>query len=64
MAKIFICDNCNKQFPSPLDEEKFKDEHGVWHSFDLCAPCRQVLREGKRETEHGYFDKIIKEKKR
>lgn len=62
MAKIFICDDCKKEFPQPLDEEKYKDIHGEWHVFDLCAPCRQKLEEKKEKTKKEYFEVLIKEK--
>ena len=42
--RIFICDKCNTEFPEPLDQEMYKDEHAVWHTFDLCAPCRKNMK--------------------
>ena len=60
--KIFICDNCEKEFPSPLDEEKYTDEHGVTTIYDLCAPCRKILQEDKQKPVKNFFNKI-KEKK-
>jgi hypothetical protein len=60
MSKRFICDNCKKEFLQPLDEEMYKDIHGVWHTFDLCAPCRGELKGKKDKTNKDYFDKLIK----
>ena len=60
MTKIFQCDSCNKKFPQPIDEEKYKDEHGNWHVFDLCAPCRGELKVKKEKPEKDYFDAILK----
>jgi len=59
MSKIFTCDKCGKEFPQPLDEEKYLDEHGVWHVFDLCAPCRKEHTQKKKKNEDDYF-KVLK----
>lgn len=61
--KIFICDNCQKQFSQPLDEEMYKDENGNWKMLDLCAPCRKSLKEQKSGVEKTFFDKALKGKK-
>ena len=63
MSKIFKCDNCGKEFPQPLDEEKYLDEHEVLRSFDLCAPCRAKLKADKEKPEGDFFESIIKAKK-
>jgi len=63
MTKIFVCDKCKKEFPQPLDEEKYKDEHGNWHVFDLCAPCRGELDTDKKKPEKDYFEAILKKDK-
>lgn len=61
--RIFICDECGKEFPHPLDQEKYRDKHGDWHVFDLCAPCRKNMQEeveDKPKEEH--FKKLINKK--
>ena len=63
MTKLFICDQCGKEFPQPLDEEKYKDIHGEWHVFDLCAPCRKKLAGEKDKPVKSYFDKLVKKRK-
>ena len=63
MTKIFICDECGREFPQPLDEIKYKDEHGDWYVFDFCAPCREDLKEVTEEPAKEYFDKKVKDKK-
>ena len=63
MTKIFICDKCGKEYSQPLDEEKYKDEHGTWHTFDLCAPDRADLKVKKDKPSKDYFDLIIGKKK-
>lgn len=60
MSKIFICDNCKKEFSQPLDEEKYKDVHGNWHSFDLCAPCRVKLKKEREKPEKAFLGKLVK----
>jgi len=58
--KTFTCDKCKKEFPQPLDEEKYKDTNGNWHTFDLCAPCRGILKTDSDEPKHNFFKKLIK----
>lgn len=58
--KIFICDSCKKEFGGPLDEELIMDEHGVEHVFDLCAPCRKELHDGKNKVEKDLARKVLK----
>ena len=60
MSKIFTCDNCAKQFPQPLDEEKYRDEHGEWQTYDLCAPCRKELQLERSKPIKSFMDKIKK----
>lgn len=60
--KIFKCDNCGNEFPSPIEEERYKDEHGVEHIFDLCAPCRVELETERKNLHHNFFKKMVKEK--
>jgi hypothetical protein len=60
--RIFICDNCKREFPEPLDQEKHTDIHGVTTNYDLCAPCRKKLKDEKAKPVTGFFAKI-KEKK-
>jgi hypothetical protein len=62
MSKIFICDNCGKEFPQAIEEEKVLDEHGVWHVYDLCAPCKNGLNEGKQTAVKDFVKKFKKEK--
>lgn len=62
MTKIFSCDNCGKQFPSPLDEEKITDEHGVTYTLDLCAPCRKLLGEKKQKVHQDFLKEVLKKK--
>ena len=61
--KTFTCDKCGATFPQAIEEEKYKDEHDVWHVFDLCAPCRKKLAEDKNKPIESYFDKLIKKRK-
>jgi len=63
MAKRFICDKCKKEFPQPLDEEKYKDIHGEWHVFDLCAPCRKSLETKKDKPSKDYFEVLLEKGK-
>jgi hypothetical protein len=63
MAKIFICDNCKKEFSSPLDEEKYKADDGTWYTFDLCAPCRGEKKSVEETAKKNYFDKLLKKDK-
>lgn len=60
--KQFTCDKCGSIFSQPLDEEKWKDEHGVWYIFDLCAPCRSKLVAERQKPNKAFFEKIKKEK--
>lgn len=60
--RIFICDQCKKEFPQPLDEEKYRDIHGEWYSFDLCAPCRAKLKVERRKPEDSFLGKLVKDK--
>jgi len=62
MTKIFICDKCSKEFPQPLDEEKYKDIHGEWHVFDLCAPCRADLKVERGKPDKEFLGKLVKKK--
>ena len=64
MTKLFICDKCGTEFPQPLDEEKYKDEHGNWHVFDLCAPCRADLKVVRAKPEKEFFKVLIKKPKK
>lgn len=60
MSKLFTCDSCGQTSPHPFDEEKYRDEHGVWHTFDLCAPCRAKLKKQKESADNKFFKKLIK----
>lgn len=60
MSKIYGCDKCGREFPQPLDEIKYKDEHGIWHVFDLCAPCRKKLKVEREKSDKNYLGKLIK----
>ncbi len=60
--RSFTCDKCGAVFPQPLDEEKYKDEHGEWHVYDLCAPCRTILKQERGKPDRTFFSKIKKEK--
>ena len=60
MARIFRCDNCKKEFPEPLDQEVYKDEHGVTHMIDLCAPCRGKLAEKRKTSDKDFLAKLVK----
>jgi hypothetical protein len=61
--RIFICDNCKKQFPQPLDEEMYKDKAGEWHTLDLCAPCRKLNKDAETKTKQDFFEKLVKKDK-
>lgn len=60
MAKIFICDSCKKEFSQPLDEIFYKDEHGVNHIFDMCAPCRTDIKSKNSKHDKDVLGKLIK----
>lgn len=62
MSKLFICDNCKKEWNGPLDEVQHLAVNGVLESYDLCAACRKVLKEEKQKAERTFFDKIKKGK--
>lgn len=64
MARIFKCDNCGKEFPEPLDQEKYTDEHGVTTMLDLCAPCRKLLSDARQKPEDDFLGKIAKKGKK
>lgn len=59
MSRIFICDNCEKQFPEPLDQEMYKDEHGVWYTLDLCAPCRSIFNSNQEQTKTTFLSAAV-----
>lgn len=59
--KHFVCDKCGKDFPQPLDEEKYKDIHGNWHVFDLCAPCRSGFSKSQKDSVDKFFKKLAKQ---
>jgi len=59
--KLFTCDNCGFESSQPLDEEKHLDNHGVWHTYDLCAPCRKKLKEKFKKTTDEFI-KAMKKK--
>lgn len=54
MSKQFICDKCGHKFPQAIEEIPYKDEHGVWHTMDLCAPCKNILEENKVKLEKEF----------
>lgn len=64
MTKIYVCDKCGKEFPQALDEEKYKDIHGDWHVFDLCAPCRSEFDTKVKKPKKDYFDAILEKRKK
>jgi len=61
-VRKFICDNCGAEFPEPLDQEQHMDKHGILTMYDLCAPCRKKLTEGKTLAEKDFFSKVKKDK--
>lgn len=66
MARLFTCDNCGTEFSQPLDQEMYRDNHGVTYMIDLCAPCRAKLSKERQKPEDNFLGKIIgkgKEKK-
>ena len=62
ISKHYICDKCGKEFPQAIEEEKYKDVHGKWHVFDLCAPCKNSFKTKKDKPSKDYFETIIKKK--
>jgi len=56
----FTCDNCGDEFPQAIEVAKYKDEHAVWHTYDFCAPCNNLL---KKEKSGDTFLKEVKDKK-
>lgn len=63
MSRIFQCDKCKAEFPEPLDQELYKDEHGVSTMIDLCAPCRKLLGEQRQSGEKTFLGKLVKKGK-
>ena len=61
--KKFTCDKCGAEFPQAIEEEKYKDEHGVWYVFDLCAPCRGKLKTDREKQNKDFLGKLIKKTK-
>lgn len=61
--RIFKCDNCDREFPQAIDFEEYKDEHGVWHVIDLCAPCRGKLKVDRAKPDKDFLGKIVKARK-
>jgi len=62
--KTFTCDQCGKEFPQAIEEEKYKDIHGNWYVFDLCAPCRnKYVNDIKEKPKKDFFDKLVKKRK-
>lgn len=59
MSKLYTCDSCGDTSSQAYDEETFKDEHGILHTFDLCAPCRVKMVEAVKGS--AFFSKLIKE---
>lgn len=59
MSRIFICDSCGATFPQPLDQETYKDEHGVTTMVDLCFPCRNKLKTERQKPEDNFLGKIV-----
>jgi predicted RNA-binding Zn-ribbon protein involved in translation (DUF1610 family) len=59
MARLYTCDNCGNTFPQAIEEEVYKDEHGILRTLDLCAPCKNLL---KVEQSGIKFIKKIKAK--
>jgi hypothetical protein len=57
----FTCDNCGDVFPQDIEVVKHKDEHGVWHTYDFCAPCNNIL---NKEKEGRTFLKKVKKGKK
>ena len=55
--RIFSCDSCGAEFPQPLDQEVYKDEHGVLQTYDLCAPCRKKLSVKAEMGKKDFFGK-------
>jgi len=52
---VYYCDNCDKEFGGPLDRE---------NGYDLCAPCRKELEDGKKAVEDEFFGKIKTKKEK
>jgi len=63
MARLFTCDDCGTSFPEPLDQEMVKDEHGVWHTIDLCAPCLKKRKENKEKIDKDFIKAMLKKGK-
>jgi hypothetical protein len=61
--RIYICDRCKKEFPQPLDEEKYK-QGNEWFTLDLCAACRKELKAQKEKPIKEFFEPLLKLKKK
>jgi hypothetical protein len=59
--KTFTCDSCGDVFPNALDEIFYKDEHGIGHVFDLCAPCRKKIKDKQEKSNKDVLGKLVKE---
>lgn len=60
MSRLFICDKCKAEFPEPIDQELYKDEHGNTTMVDLCAPCRKDIKTTKDKTEAEVLSQLVK----
>ena len=60
--KLFTCDKCGKEFPQAIEEEFYKDEHGVNHVLDFCAPCKNNLESKKEKLKKDELGGLIKKK--
>jgi hypothetical protein len=60
--KKFICDSCKSEFPQAIEEERVMDDHGVWHIYDLCAPCKNGLNDDHKKTTNDFIKTFKKEK--
>jgi hypothetical protein len=63
MSRQFTCDDCGRVFAQPLDEIEYKDDHGVNHILDMCAPCRKKLKDKQEKTSKDVLSKLVKEVK-
>ena len=60
--KTFTCDKCESTFPQAIEEIALKDEHGEWHTFDFCAPCKNSLQQEQEAPVKSFFKDKLKKK--
>ena len=55
----YFCDRCGQQFGGPLDQVTIVDGNGVTTVYDLCAPCRQELKDTDIQTKQDFVSSLM-----